>query len=162
MVEAGYEKIQWRRVILCKDCNKGVRNLKRDNTKLYVASIFLPAIISLHYFVGGDAEANHEAHDIRYCGGYPERQSSTVRVFRAIYACPSTGQHEGACPQWQVDHVIPLSVGGCDVVHNLQWLPNVIKTGKKETCSKDRWERIVYRHGFNEAITWDGCYINGD
>jgi 5-methylcytosine-specific restriction endonuclease McrA len=49
----------------------------------------------------------------------------------------------GACPGWEVDHVIPLACGGCDAVANMQWLPS----GAKSTSSplaKDRWERRVY------------------
>lgn len=45
---------------------------------------------------------------------------------------------------WQVDHTIPLSEGGCDTVVNMQWLPKVIKTCADANC-KDRWERKVYQ-----------------
>lgn len=53
-----------------------------------------------------------------------------------------TGLTTGACPDWQVDHVIPRDNGGCDVVSNMQWLPVWLKT-----CAghcKDRFERKIY------------------
>lgn len=89
--------------------------------------------------------------DSRYCGiverttsGEIKRSSTVIRQFRARWACPSTGYYFGACPGWQIDHVIPLATGGCDSIINLQWLPVQIKTGKDETWSKDRWELEVY------------------
>lgn len=29
---------------------------------------------------------------------------------------------DGACPGWNIDHVVPLCRGGADAVWNLQWL----------------------------------------
>jgi len=78
--------------------------------------------------------------------GKIKRSRSVVAAFRARYACPSTGRHEGACPGWSVDHVIPLTCGGLDSVSNMQYLPNAIKSGPG-TLPKDRWERRVYCHG---------------
>jgi hypothetical protein len=88
--------------------------------------------------------------DPRYCGP-PARddknrimRSQDVKIaFQALYACPSTGSHSGACPGWAKDHVIPLACGGCDSVQNLQWLRNQIKSCAGIYC-KDRWERKVY------------------
>lgn len=75
--------------------------------------------------------------------GEIKRSRSVVAAFRSLYACPSTGRREGACPGWSVDHVIPLACGARDSVSNLQWLPNAIKSGSG-TLPKDRWERRVY------------------
>ncbi len=45
---------------------------------------------------------------------------------RAAYVrenpCPSTGLRRGACPGWQVDHVVPLCAGGPDERTNMQWI----------------------------------------
>lgn len=89
--------------------------------------------------------------ETRYCGeprrtadGHILRRADVLAEFRKLYACPSTGQHKGACPGWAIDHVIPLAVGGCDAVRNLQWLPGKIKSCGGTVC-KDRWEREVYR-----------------
>jgi len=81
--------------------------------------------------------------ETRYCSG-DERSSTVVSAFRRIHPCPATGQTEGPCPGWAVDHVIPLAVGGCDAVFNLQWLPNEIKSCAGTVC-KDRWERKIYK-----------------
>jgi len=92
------------------------------------------------------------ADDARYCSIEPvrnddgtiKRSAAVVREFRQYHPCPSTGKVDGPCEGWQVDHVIPLAVGGCDSVVNLQWLPIEIKTCPGDKC-KDRWERKVYR-----------------
>lgn len=36
--------------------------------------------------------------------------------------CPETGLRRGACPGWQVDHVVALCAGGPDTRANMQWL----------------------------------------
>jgi hypothetical protein len=50
------------------------------------------------------------------------RDRSQVRAFRADYPCPATGLHRGACPGWQVDHIVPLCAGGDDHPRNMHWL----------------------------------------
>ncbi|MDR2905636.1 MAG: HNH endonuclease [Helicobacteraceae bacterium] len=42
--------------------------------------------------------------------------------FMLSHPCPSTGKTKGACPGYQVDHVIPLKCGGADHRSNMQWL----------------------------------------
>lgn len=88
--------------------------------------------------------------ETRYCGeskrddrGRIVRRADVVAAFRQLYPCPATGRSTGACRGWAVDHVIPLAVGGCDAVSNLQWLPVEIKSCAGTVC-KDRWERKVY------------------
>lgn len=89
--------------------------------------------------------------ETRYCIASPHRdadgsisrRADVIRAFRDRYPCPSTGLKRGACPGWAIDHVIPLAVGGCDSVSNLQWLPLALKTCPK--ICKDRFEREVYR-----------------
>lgn len=50
------------------------------------------------------------------------RDRSEVRAFRVEHPCPATGQHRGACPGWQVDHIMPLCAGGADRPSNMHWL----------------------------------------
>lgn len=83
-----------------------------------------------------------QAGDLRLCDTRQVRGYAAKAEFRKIHECPSTGRHAGACPGWQVDHVIPLASCGCDIVENLQWLKNTIKTCAGTEC-KDRWERKV-------------------
>lgn len=68
------------------------------------------------------------ASDARVCDTRQERGWAAKAEFRRIHPCPPTGKTTGACPGWQVDHVIPLASCGCDIVENLQWLKNEIKT----------------------------------
>lgn len=89
--------------------------------------------------------------ETRYCGEPPRdgrgrilRRSDVLDAFQRLYPCPATGERTGACPGWAKDHVIPLAVGGCDAVSNLQWLPLTIKSCMGKRC-KDRWEREVYK-----------------
>ena len=50
------------------------------------------------------------------------RSPRMVRDFRALHACPATAMPRGACPGYQVDHVVPLCAGGVDAPANMQWL----------------------------------------
>lgn len=93
----------------------------------------------------GNAPALSDTHliETRYCGepkrnaaGNIRRNSAVIRQFERLYPLPSGY----ARSDWQVDHVIPLSKGGCDSVSNAQWLPESIKTCVDDNC-KDRWER---------------------
>jgi hypothetical protein len=86
-------------------------------------------------------------NDIRYCGdpqraasGKIKRSAAVLRDFESMYPLPAGYKRS----EWQIDHVIPLAVGGCDALHNLQWLPKVIKTCAEDHC-KDRFERIIYK-----------------
>lgn len=117
-------------------------------------SVFgLAAIIAILVLLAGPGCAQAGALDeTRYCTVVPKRNASgditrradVLRAFKRIHPCPSTEQRKGSCPGHAIDHVIPLAVGGCDSVHNLQWLPNEIKSCAGRFC-KDRWERTVYR-----------------
>lgn len=50
------------------------------------------------------------------------RDAAQIRAFRAENPCPATGLRRGACPGWDVDHIVPLCAGGADHPSNLQWL----------------------------------------
>lgn len=87
--------------------------------------------------------------ETRYCGpperladGTIKRRADVIRAFKRIHPCPATGLATGPCP-WEIDHVLPLDIGGCDAVFNLQYLPPAIKSCAGRLC-KDRWERRIY------------------
>jgi hypothetical protein len=80
---------------------------------------------------------------VRAADGTIYRSSAIKAAFQRLHPCPSTGLQKGSCPGWSIDHVIPLAVGGCDAVVNMQWLPDQIKSAAG-TYPKDRWERKVY------------------
>ena len=89
------------------------------------------------------------ATDARICGepqrtaaGTIKRSKAVLRAYQKIHPCPSTGRTTGKCPGWSLDHVIPLTCGGCDSIENLQWLKNSIKSCAGTYC-KDRWERAI-------------------
>jgi hypothetical protein len=94
---------------------------------------------------------NANAADPRYCpgpiprnaDGSIKRSSKAIAEFRKDHPCPSTALVSGPCPYWAIDHVLPISEGGCDAEINMQWLPLVIKSCAGALC-KDRWERKVY------------------
>jgi hypothetical protein len=70
------------------------------------------------------------------------RSTAARAAFIRLHPCPTTRQVSGACDGWEVDHVIPLAVGGADEPVNMQWLPSSIK--RRHAQAKDRWERTVY------------------
>lgn len=50
------------------------------------------------------------------------RSTDEVLAFKRQNPCPSTQGRRGACPGYQVDHVMPLCAGGADKTENMQWL----------------------------------------
>lgn len=99
--------------------------------------------------------------DPRYCGeperytnGQIKRSRAVLRHFVAVHPCPSNGLPDVGCPNWAIDHVIPLASGGCDEIGNLQWLPDAIKSCA--VICKDRFERTINaipRRQFHPATT---------
>lgn len=88
--------------------------------------------------------------DVRYCGeparsknGEIKRSRAALREFSRNFPCPSTLNPSASCPNWAVDHVIPLSSGGCDTPVNMAWMPDKIKSCRGSVC-KDRWERSYH------------------
>ncbi len=75
--------------------------------------------------------------------GTNKRRADVLVAFKKFHPCPATGLSTGSCPNWQLDHVIPLECGGEDSVSNLQWLPLPIKTAAGK-YPKDRFERKIY------------------
>jgi len=102
--------------------------------------------------------------DPRWCGvvvrnedGSIKRSSAVLRAFQIIHPCPVTGSRTGSCPGWSIDHTIALACGGCDDIHNLQWMPVAIKSCKDPYC-KDRYERnIIYVPDNVPGLNSKGC-----
>ncbi len=119
---------------------------------LFAVALLAVLLLSSPQTRAAEADATAET---RYCGE-PRRdaagdiyRSTKVRTaFQKAHPCPATCQPAGACPGWQVDHVIPLACGGCDAVSNLQWLPESIKVMKG---GKDGFERRIYGGYINAA-----------
>jgi hypothetical protein len=102
-------------------------------------------IVLLSFLVFPYVFAGDHLKETRYCGdperteaGKIKRSMATVKHFKELYPCIYPCDDT-----WRVDHVIPLAVGGCDSVSNMQWLPSTIKNCSGRLC-KDRWERLVY------------------
>ncbi len=76
------------------------------NAPRVVASLLCLGLLAFH--TGADARI--------------PRDRAEVRAFRMENACPSTGLFRGACPGFEVDHVLALCAGGADKRANMQWL----------------------------------------
>lgn len=64
--------------------------------------------------------------ETRYCGapkrdasGVIVRRADVVRAYWSFHVCPTTGLHKAPCPDYALNHVVPLACGGCDAVNNL-------------------------------------------
>jgi len=122
-----------------------------------VALFFTVLLFIVCAFIPNAAQAG--AVDKRYCyaitdiprdsNGVIIRSSKPVYAFWHTHPCPVTFKTTGACPGWSIDHVIPLASGGCNILENMQWLPNEIKTCAGKFC-KDRWERIINAPTFGD------------
>lgn len=97
--------------------------------------------------------------EIRYCGppkrdaaGRIIRSHAVLKAFQVAHPCPVNGSRDvnTACPDWAIDHVLPLANGGCDAVWNAQWLPVSIKSCADPHC-KDRFERKIYAVPFEKV-----------
>lgn len=72
----------------------------------------------------------------------PPLRSRVVRAeFQRYEPCPSTGLTRGACPGFEVDHAVPLCMGGPDVISNLQWL--TVEAHRRKTVDDIRLCRFV-------------------
>ena len=71
-------------------------------------------------------------------GGQP-RSMAERAAFVRHHPCPSTGLSRGACPGWEVDHVVALCAGGADSRQNMQWL------SVAEHREKSRVDRAICR-----------------
>lgn len=97
--------------------------------------------------------------EIRYCGppkrdagGEILRDSKVITAYRKVHKCPSTGKYTGACPDYALNHMVPLACGGCDAVWNMSWMRNDIK------ALEDRVERQIFAADPPIADT-DACHF---
>lgn len=58
----------------------------------------------------------------RDSSGRFKRSAAVKYEFRKSNPCPATGQSSGACPGYEIDHIVPLKRGGADATDNMQWL----------------------------------------
>jgi hypothetical protein len=75
---------------------------------------------------------------------WPAERSRAVRAeFMRDNPCPATGATRGSCPGWQVDHAVPLCLGGqaVDTQANLRWV--AIEPHKAKTREDVRLCRAV-------------------
>lgn len=64
-----------------------------------------------------------------------QRSSHAKTEFKKQHPCPANGSSKGSCKGYVIDHVKPLSCGGADAPHNMQWQT------KADAKAKDKWER---------------------
>jgi 5-methylcytosine-specific restriction endonuclease McrA len=70
----------------------------------------------------------HRALILALAVALPALAADRSRVLRAEFMrenpCPATGKTVGACPGWQIDHKVPLCLGGpeVDARKNLRWI----------------------------------------
>jgi hypothetical protein len=70
------------------------------------------------------------------------RRPSIAEIhFRMDNPCPVTGEIQGPCKGYVIDHVIPRVCGGAEAPENMQWQTLA------EAKEKDRWEKIGCRKG---------------
>jgi len=77
------------------------------------------------------------------------RSKAAVAEFKRSQPCPVNGAKRGACPGWEVDHIVPLCGGGPDTTANLQWL-TVIEHKKKTKLDVMKCRRNPGR----KSATW--------
>jgi hypothetical protein len=63
------------------------------------------------------------------------RSHAALVAFAKLHPCPSTGQPIPHCPQFILDHFVPLACNGADAPKNLRWM------AEDAALLKDRWER---------------------
>lgn len=74
------------------------------------------------------------------CASFAGPRSAAARAeFQRLHPCPDTGAKRGACPGWQVDHIVPLKCNGLDAPGNMQWL--TVHDHKLKTKREAHWCR---------------------
>lgn len=74
-----------------------------------------------------------------------ERDRAERAQFQRANPCPANGARRGACPGYEIDHVVPLCAGGRDHRTNMQWL--TVREHRQKTttdvraCRRDKGSR---------------------
>jgi hypothetical protein len=63
-----------------------------------------------------------------------KRSAKAKTEFKLLHPCPANGQTKGPCPDYVIDHIVPLKRGGADQPENMQW--QTVEDAKQ----KDQWE----------------------
>lgn len=69
----------------------------------------------------------------------PQRSHTAIAEFKRQLPCPVTGRPTGKCPDYVIDHKVPLCAGGLDAPSNMQWQTVV------DAKAKDREEAAQCR-----------------
>ena len=81
----------------------------------------------------------------RNADGSIKRNRAVVRAFERLYPLPEGYDRS----EWQINHSVPLSCGGFDIVSNLMWMKKEAKTCKEDWC-QDRHEALTMCPGINQ------------
>jgi hypothetical protein len=78
------------------------------------------------------------------------RSAAAVAEFKRTHPCPATNKIQKSCPNFVVDHKIPLCGGGADNPSNMHWQT------KAESLKKDKRE-VAYcaclkKHGHSGCL----------
>lgn len=124
---------------------------------IIVCGILLIIAISVE-----QARAANPLTETRYCGAPVRDAAGTIvrsavvkATFRRANPCPSTGLTHGACPNYSIQHPIPLACGGCDAVSNMEWMRNDVKK------IHDSYERKIYGRGIPDTANCSSPPIGG-
>ena len=76
---------------------------------------------SSHHASKGHLHAKDDFDVQRDRRGRIKRSASVKNRFKKENPCPSTGESSRSCPEYVIDHVVPLKRGGKDALENMQW-----------------------------------------
>ena len=68
---------------------------------------------------------------------WPGRDGSARAQFQRANPCPVNGHKSGACPGYEIDHIVPLKCRGADSLENMQWLTIAEHKAKTKREAKD-------------------------
>lgn len=74
----------------------------------------------------------------RYADGRIKRSQTVLREFERLYPLPAG--HDRS--KYQINHSVPLTCGGRDIVENLMWMRVEAKTCAEDWC-QDRHEQLT-------------------
>ena len=91
-----------------------------------VLALFLSACVTRPAPQSLLGDVDYDLIETRYCGspkrdanGTIIRRSAVVTAYWRQHVCPTTGLYKAPCPDYALNHILPLACGGCDSVSNL-------------------------------------------